>query len=118
MPHPTAPGYEDDALLVAAVLRGDMEAFKKLINLYEKLVISIVFKMVHRVEDSEDLCQDIFLKVYEKLNTFHFQSKLSTLLIYMRQKRIVLPIFKHLLRKIHGVFNLHINDLFSIHYRS
>ena len=78
MPHPTAPAYEDDALLVAAVLRGDMEAFKKLITLYEKLVISIVFKMVHRVEDSEDLCQDIFLKVYEKLNSFHFQSKLST----------------------------------------
>ncbi|HMJ45725.1 MAG TPA: sigma-70 family RNA polymerase sigma factor [Ferruginibacter sp.] len=78
MPNPTAFGNEEDTLLVTAVLKGDMGAFKKLISLYEKLVVSIVFKMIGRVEDCEDICQDVFLKVYEKLAAFRFQSKLST----------------------------------------
>lgn len=78
MPDPSAFDNEEDALLVAGVLRGDMGAFKKLVERYEKLVVSIVFKMIARVEDSEDICQDVFLKVYERLSTFRFQSKLST----------------------------------------
>ena len=31
-----------------------------------------------RNEDREELCQDVFLKVYEKISEFNFQSKLST----------------------------------------
>ena len=34
--------------------------------------------MVQQAEDREDLCQEVFLKVYEKLSTFRFQSRLST----------------------------------------
>ncbi len=79
MPNPTAFGHEnDDALLIAAVVRGDINAFRKLIIQYEKLVVSIVFKMVKQKEDSEDICQDVFLKIYEKLPGFRYQSKLST----------------------------------------
>ena len=75
----TAPGNEnDDALLIAAVVRGDMGAFKKVIDKYERLVVSITFKMISQKEDVEDICQDVFLKVYEKLPAFRFQSKLST----------------------------------------
>ena len=75
---PETPAESDDALLVAAVVKGDRGAFRRLIIKNEKLVISIVFKMIPQKEDSEDLCQDVFLKVYEKLPSFKFQSKLST----------------------------------------
>lgn len=79
MPHPAASGHEnDDKRLVAAVVNGDESAFRQLINQYQKLVVSIVYKMVARKEDCEDLCQDVFLKVYEKLPGFRFGSKLST----------------------------------------
>lgn len=79
MPDLNAIGTEnEDALLVAAIVRKDLNAFRKLVVRYERLVISIVFKMISQKEDSEDICQDVFLKVYEKLPTFRFQSKLST----------------------------------------
>lgn len=79
MPNPAASGHEnDDKKLVAAVIHGDESAFRRLIYLHEKLVISIVYKMISRREDCEDLCQDVFLKVYEKLPGFRFNSKLST----------------------------------------
>ena len=78
MPNPPVIQKSDEALLVAAVIRREMGAFRKFIHQYERLVISIVFKMVNQKEDSEDICQDVFLKVYEKLPAFRFGSKLST----------------------------------------
>ncbi len=68
----------DDALLVRAVVGGNTEAFKKLVHQYERLVCSIVFKMIDQKEDREDICQEVFIKVYDKLPHFRFQSKLST----------------------------------------
>ena len=77
MPALTEPA-KDEKELVNSVLRGGVDAFKELIGRYEKLVASIVFRMIDGEQDREDLCQDIFLLVYEKLSTFRFQSKLST----------------------------------------
>ena len=68
----------DDALLVRAVVGGNTEAFKKLVHQYERLVCSIVFKIIDQKEDREDICQEVFIKVYDKLPHFRFQSKLST----------------------------------------
>ncbi len=42
------------------------------------LVAHMVGRLVDRNEDREELCQDVFLKVYEKIGEFNFQSKLST----------------------------------------
>lgn len=67
-----------DEVLVKAVLAGKADAFKTLVRQYERLVLQIVFRMVKRDVDREDLCQDIFLKVYDKLQGFRFGSKLST----------------------------------------
>jgi RNA polymerase sigma-70 factor (ECF subfamily) len=68
----------DDALLVRAVTGGNTEAFKKLVHQYERLVCSIVFKMIDQKQDREDICQEVFIKVYDKLPHFLFQSRLST----------------------------------------
>lgn len=67
-----------DEALVKAVLKYDKDAFRLLIKRYEKLVIQMVYRMVKRPEDQKDLCQEVFMKVYDKLGTFRFGSKLST----------------------------------------
>lgn len=68
----------DDKALVAQVLHGDQQAFRKLIKQHERLVSHMIGRLVNRPEDREELCQDVFLKVYDKLGEFTFQSKLST----------------------------------------
>jgi RNA polymerase sigma factor (sigma-70 family) len=68
----------EDSLLVKAVLGGDQLAFKKMILQNERLVCSIVFRLVEGKEDREDICQEVFLRVFDKLRSFKFQSKLST----------------------------------------
>jgi RNA polymerase sigma-70 factor (ECF subfamily) len=68
----------DDKALVSRVLSGDMQAFRALIKKHERLVAHMVGRLVKQEEDREELCQDVFMKVYEKLGEFQFQSQLST----------------------------------------
>lgn len=64
--------------LVRRVLEADSKACKKLIEQYERLVASIVFRLVDDQRDREEIAQDIFMKVFSKIESFSFQSKLST----------------------------------------
>lgn len=63
---------------VNQILQGDMKAFTLLIKDYERLVKHMVCRVLSNQEDVEELCQDVFIKVYEELKNFKFQSKLST----------------------------------------
>lgn len=68
----------DDRTLVKSILAGDMQAFRLLIKQNEKLVAHMIGRLVKKEEEREELCQDVFLKVHDKLSEFSFQSKLST----------------------------------------
>ena len=68
----------NDQSLVSQVLQGNRYAFHQLVQQHERLVWHMVSRVVSRPQDHEDVCQEVFLRVYQKLPTFHFQSKLST----------------------------------------
>lgn len=72
------PLMTEDKALISKITDGDMEAFRRLIKQHERLVAHMVGRVVKNEEDREELCQDVFLKVFDKLKTFHFESKLST----------------------------------------
>ncbi len=87
----------EDKLLIDRTLAGDAKAFEALIQRYKRLVGHIVYRMVPNQEDREELAQDVFLKVYQKLNTFRGESRLGTwigqvahhtCLNYLKKKRI------------------------------
>jgi RNA polymerase sigma-70 factor (ECF subfamily) len=89
----------DDRVLVSRVLDGDMQAFRALIKKHERLVTHMVGRIVKQEEDREELCQDVFVRVYEKLGDFNFQSQLSTWIAtiayrhainHLRKKKILL----------------------------
>lgn len=68
----------DDKDLVKKILEGNQWAYRELIQKYQRLVVHMVARLVENDQDREELCQDVFVKVYEKLDTFHFDSRLST----------------------------------------
>ena len=70
--------HESDLQIVQAVLNGDQNAFRILIHRYQRLVAHVVFRMVYHAADREDICQDVFIKMYNNLATFRFDCKLST----------------------------------------
>ena len=64
--------------LIKRILDGETNAFEQVITNYQRLVSHIVFKMVKDDLEREDLCQDVFMKVFDKLGSFKFDAKLST----------------------------------------
>lgn len=67
-----------DAELVRQVLNGNQNAGRFLVLNYQKLVYHIVRRVVNMDAGAEDLCQDVFLKVFRQLSNFRGESKLST----------------------------------------
>ncbi|MBN2774479.1 MAG: sigma-70 family RNA polymerase sigma factor [Prolixibacteraceae bacterium] len=67
-----------DAELVKQVLSGNSNAFRYLVSRHQQLVAHIVGRMVKNEADLEDISQEVFVKVYRKLNRFRGESKLST----------------------------------------
>lgn len=68
----------DDATLINQVQAGNEHANRFLIEQYKNLVWHLVLRMVDQSEDAEDLCQEIFLKVFKDIGKFRGESKLST----------------------------------------
>jgi len=71
-------GMTDQHELVQRILDGDKQAFRILVEQNQRLVSHIVFRMLPDGPDREDLCQEVFLKVYQNLGRFRFDAKLST----------------------------------------
>lgn len=68
----------DEKEIVKRILKSDFRAFELLVKQYEKLVFFVIHRLVQDQQNKEDICQDVFIKVYQHLGKFQFQSKLST----------------------------------------
>ncbi len=68
----------EDKNLISRILSGERDAFSELIEQYKKLVFHIVYRIVRDTEEREDICQDIFIKVYQGLRGFKGDCKLSS----------------------------------------
>ncbi|HEX2204396.1 MAG TPA: sigma-70 family RNA polymerase sigma factor [Longimicrobium sp.] len=69
---------EPDREIVRRVLAGERDAFRDVVRAYQRLVAHVVGRLVRDPGDREEVCQDVFVRVHRKLDTFHFESKLST----------------------------------------
>ncbi len=67
-----------DAELVAQTLAGSADAFRRLVERYQRPVLSLIARMVGDLSLAEDLAQEVFVKAYRKLGTFDLQRKLSS----------------------------------------
>jgi len=68
----------DEEMLVKASLEGDKAAFGEIVNRYQKMVARTVKGMLGDTVFSEDLGQEVFIKLYHSLSDFRGEAKLST----------------------------------------
>ena len=68
----------NDAELVEQILNGNNNAFRYLVANYQRLVLHVVGRIVRRQDEVEDICQEVFIKVFRKLKRFRGESRLST----------------------------------------
>jgi len=61
------PGYVDTNL-VRETKEGDIAAFQRLFDKYNKRVYNLIYRMVGNEPDAADLTQDVFVRVYNSLH--------------------------------------------------
>ncbi len=68
----------EDHDLVRDVLARVPGAFERLVVRHQRLVWHLVYRMVQHRDDTEEVCQEVFLRVHRKLHQFRFDCALST----------------------------------------
>jgi RNA polymerase sigma factor (sigma-70 family) len=102
----------EDHALVSRVAGGDRQAFRSLIKQYQRLVSHMVGRLIDSKEDREEICQDVFLKVYEKIGEFNFQSRLSTWIATIAYRHAI----NHLRKKRIKVSDIPEEESFTSHF--
>ncbi len=64
--------------IIQKLQQGNEQAFKQLVENYQKLVVNTCFGMVHNTEDAEDIAQEVFIEVFRSIQNFRADSKIST----------------------------------------
>jgi len=67
-----------EGALVRRAQSGDETAFREIVERYQAKVFSIIHGIVRQRNDSEDIAQQVFAKVYVSIRSFDFRSSLIT----------------------------------------
>lgn len=64
--------------IIKRLQQGDEQAFRQLVENYQKQVVNTCYGLVHSTEDAEDIAQDVFIEVFRSIHNFRADAKLST----------------------------------------
>jgi len=93
-----------DTQLVEQILSGKTEAFEELMKRYQQQVFTIIYRMTGKYQDSEDIAQEVFMTVYQKLYQFDrtknfspwlYRIAVNTCITAMRKKKKIVNISLH-----------------------
>lgn len=91
----------DDAQLIQQIKAGDKFAFRRLVEKYQKKLYFLALDLTGNHDDAEDLSQEVFIKMFRKIDQFRMESRVSSWLYriavnaYLNKKRIkILSIIK------------------------
>src|SRR5205814_6305325 len=63
---------------IRRVQGGEREAFGPLVELHERRVRSLVFHLLRRHDEVDDIAQEIFFKAFKGIGSYNFQSSFGT----------------------------------------
>jgi len=69
---------DQEGLWVREALRGDQQAFARLVNTYQKPVYNLCYRLLGNAPEAEDAAQETFVRVYTHLKAYDPQQKLSS----------------------------------------
>jgi RNA polymerase sigma-70 factor (ECF subfamily) len=61
---------DDDSALVTRCLAGDTDAFRPLVERYQRVLFSVALRMLGDYEEANDAAQNAFVRAFEKLATY------------------------------------------------
>ena len=74
------PEDEEDLALMADVARGDENAFAKIVEKHQPAVLGTVAKMTNQSPDTEDIAQQVFIRLWKSAERYQPTAKFTTFL--------------------------------------
>lgn len=68
----------DQAEIIARLREGDQAAYSMVVEQWQQMVYNVAIGIVQNKEDAEDVTQDVFVSLYEKIGDFREEAALST----------------------------------------
>ncbi len=96
----------DDAELVERALAGSDDAYREIVRLYERPVLSLIVRMVHDPVLAEDLAQETFVKAFRNLRRYDPRRRMASWLFKIAHNTTL----DHLRRKALDTVPLEMSD--------
>lgn len=68
----------DESDFIAKLIAGDEDAFRRLVRQYQDRLFKVAYGIILDREEARDIVQEVFLKVFNNINRFRGDAKLST----------------------------------------
>ncbi len=85
----------EDIALVEEAIQGSRRAQREIVKRYQGPIFAYIYRWMHNRADAEDLTQDVFIKMFNKLETYSRQSSFRAWLYRIARNRTI----DHLRRK-------------------
>ena len=69
---------DPDAALMLRVRDGDLQAFEQLVQKYKQPIVNVIYRMLHDLDEAEDLAQSVFVRVFQSAGRYEVSAKFST----------------------------------------
>jgi RNA polymerase sigma-70 factor, ECF subfamily len=70
--------HMNDNILLEKIAKKDENAFQVFVEKYHKLVLNVCNNILNNYDDSMDVSQEVFIKIYESIENFRGDSKVTT----------------------------------------
>lgn len=67
-----------DEELVEMIKGGSIELFEVIVKRYQKKLVNYIYRMINDFESAMELCQEVFIKVYNSLDKYNPSFKFTT----------------------------------------
>lgn len=68
----------DDIYYIRRIKDGHTDAFAQIVHRYQRMVFTVVNKIIYRQIEAEDIVQEIFIKIFQSLDKFREESEFAT----------------------------------------
>ena len=86
------------AQMIERAKKGDIDAYQSIYDLFSRKVLNFIYRMVASIEEAEDLTQETFVTVYQKLESLKDDDKFEPWLfriarnyVYLKYRKRVPP---------------------------